>query len=317
MFKPLPFFITIAAMVSFISGLVTVLSVSKEFGPFVDLVLAHSSTVNTVALYGIVIFFFILPFAILNSKLYFCRAQLHDERLDNRTLRALLDESRQLLVTDVITGIPNQVQFYNDIEWISKNATFTTSYQLIFIDLVNFGELNNKFGYDVGDDVVEYFARTVKEDMRRSENIYKMPFDEKFQGEERWKRAYRKHTGGDEFLFLVGGAEVEALGFLVRLQRLVDKELNAHIQSKILRNSDWSLSFYGAIVPVYPEDNNENVLQRAHEGMRKARQPGSKCRVFWASKLSSEDISEDPKDVWKKKIYSDAEKMFSLEEPRS
>lgn len=309
MFKPKSLLQIIVAIVGFVAALITILAVYEPFKPTFNQLLEHSSSMNSFLVISLMVVAFALPFQILNSKLFYTRSKLQNVELEMSAMASLLEKSEQLRMTDVVTQIPNQEQFFVDLERIVASVSYASPYQLIFIDLIKFGEINQKYGYPVGDKIIEYFAQSVSKTMRRCESIYKMPFDEDPIRSELWQRAYRKHTGGDEFLFLIGGTEAEAVGFLVRLQRDIVKHFNHHIQSEILVSSDWSLSFSGAIVPIFPNDNKVDLFQRAHEGMRIARQPGSISRVFWSSKTTAQNVP----DGWAKTAYEEAALMFGVE----
>lgn len=306
MFKPVSVLKIIASVVAFLAALATLLALWEPFTPLFNELAAHSFVVNSMLFAATIFLALLSSFLFFNSKLYFARAKVQNLEMQIATMSAVIEKSERLRMTDVITGIPNQEQFFIDLGKVSNAVSYDSPFQLIFIDLVAFGDINKKYGYATGDKIIEYFAQSVYETMRRNESVYKMPFDEQPAGSELWQRAYRKHTGGDEFLFMIGGTEVDAVGFLVRLQRRVMTELTHHIQSEILKNTDWSLSFAAAVIPIYPNDTREDVFQRAHEGMRVARQPGSSCRVFWASKTNPNDLE----DGWQKKIYEEASQRF-------
>jgi len=305
-FKPISLLRVVASVVAFLAALATLLALWEPFTPLFNEMVTHVLTMNSILFAGLIFLALVSPFIFFNSKLYFARAKVQNLEMQISTMSAVLEKSERLRMTDVVTGIPNQEQFFIDLKKIASVVSYDSPFHLIFIDLVAFGEINKKYGYATGDKIIEYFAQSVQETMRRNESVYKMPFDEQLDGSDLWQRAYRKHTGGDEFLFMVGGSEVDAVGFLVRLQRRIMTELTHHIQSEILNNTDWSLSFSAAIIPVYPNDTKDDVFQRAHEGMRIARQPGSSCRVFWASKTNPNDLD----DGWQKRIYEDAMQMF-------
>lgn len=310
-FKPISLLRVIASVVAFLAALATLLALWEPFTPLFNEMVKHTLTINSVLFAGLIFLALLSPFMFFNSKLYFARAKVQNLQMQISTMSTVLEKSERLRMTDVVTGIPNQEQFFIDLKRISSAVSYDSPFHLIFIDLIAFGEINKKFGYAKGDKIIEYFAQSVHETMRRNESVYKMPFDEQPDGSDLWQRAYRKHTGGDEFLFMIGGSEADAVGFLVRLQRRIMSELTHHIQSEILRSTDWSLSFSAAIIPVYPNDTKDDVFQRAHEGMRIARQPGSPCRVFWASKTEPSDLDEG----WQKTRYSEAMEMFGNSSP--
>lgn len=308
MFKPISFLSLVASFAAFLAAIVTIATVWEPFKPLANEVLRHKISFNSFFLMVCAWSVFLAPFFIMNSKLYKARAKLNNTELELSSLKGILENSERLRMTDVVTGIPNQAQFDFDLGKIGKDVSYDRPHQLIFLDLVGFGKINNKFGYAKGDEIIEYFARSLHDTMRRNEFIYKLPYNEAPQPEEMWRRAYRKHTGGDEFLIVIGGQEADALGFLVRLENRVVREINRHVQRVILTDNAWNLSFSASIVPIYPNDTRDELMERAHEGMRVARQPGSKKRVFWTTKLLPDNMEDD----WKKTIYEKAVDVFSI-----
>ncbi len=296
----------IASVVAFLAALATLLALWKPFTPLFNEMVSHSFVINSLLFAGAIFSALSCLFIFLNSKLFFARAKVNNPEMGISTMSAVLEKSERLRMIDVFTGIPNEKQFFFELRKVAGAVSSESPFQLIFVDLFAFGGINEKYGYVTGDKIIEYFAQSVYQMMRRNESVYKMPHDEQPEGSDLWQRAYRKHTGGDEFLFMIGGAEVDAVGFLVRLQRRITTELTHYIQSEILKNTDWSLSFSAAVIPIYPNDTKDDVFRRAHEGMRVARQPGSSCRVFWASKTDPKDLD----DGWQKEIYEDALQMF-------
>lgn len=60
------------------------------------------------------------------------------------------------IVTDILTNIPNRLKLKSDIININKPV-------LILIDIDNFQEINNLFGFYFGDQVLIYIANTIKD----------------------------------------------------------------------------------------------------------------------------------------------------------
>lgn len=294
------------AAVGLLASLATILSLFDPIKPIILQAATSSISINLLLGIGAILVGPFLVFAVLNAALFRTRAKLQNANLEMSTIRRLLERSEAMRMTDVVTGIPNEEQFLSDLARIAKSVSYASPFQMIFIDLCDFGLINKKFGYVVGDEVIAYFARSVHDAMRRNESFYKLPYNENLAAAQLWQRAYRKYTGGDEFIFIIGGSEADALGFLVRLQRRVLTELNHHIQTIILGSTEWSLRFSAAIIPIYPNDTKDDVFQRAHEGMRVASQKGARRRAFWASKALPEELE----DGWKKRIYQDAAEIF-------
>jgi diguanylate cyclase (GGDEF)-like protein len=220
-------------------------------------------------------------------------AQAH-EQLRQLNLLRFLDE---------VTGIPNEAKLQVDFPELGNR---TTPSSMIIIDLDGFGEINNRFGYEKGDDVIRYIASDTYNAMRRDENVYKIPYslDTGLRG-----RIYRKYTGGDEFIFVLNGDERAALGYLRRLKRRFDNDISRHIRDEILKHP-WSLRFHAGVCPLETGDTYEDAKKRVESCLRRAKQRGSTRCVVWFSNRKSTDF---PIDSPMAGLYAEAEKEFALE----
>ncbi len=227
-------------------------------------------------------------------------------KMINDNLEAKVQDGEITKRTDFVTGIPNNRQFSEDLQRLS-GLKADTKFQLIFIDIVDFGRLNKEYGYPTADFIIKLFAQHVYEGMRRNETMYKFPIKEMNRANDLWRRAYRKYNGGDEFMILLGGDEADAVGFCVRLQRDVISKLNPRIQFDIIKDTKWKIKLTIGIVPVFVGESEADVIARAHEAMRVVTQPGSAQAIAWKSGKTEDDW---PDGSWQHKVYKDARELF-------
>jgi GGDEF domain-containing protein len=104
--------------------------------------------------------------------------EIKNEKEDNRKNKLLLDNSKRLIYdinierhTDVITGIPNQTMFKEDVFRITESIQQGELYQIILIDIDNFGSINKEYGYFKGDELIRAIARELYYSMRRNETM--------------------------------------------------------------------------------------------------------------------------------------------------
>ena len=107
--------------------------------------------------------------------------------------------------------------FKADVARITESIQQGEIYQIILIDVDNFGSINKEFGYFKGDELIRAIARELYYSMRRNETIYKNKFIS--NDEPLTENVYRKYNGGDEFIIIIKGVQDEAVGFLTRLHR--------------------------------------------------------------------------------------------------
>jgi diguanylate cyclase (GGDEF)-like protein len=88
----------------------------------------------------------------------------------------------------------------------------------VLMDIDGFGQMNDKFGVIECDRFLKVFAPFLAEQMRVNEPAFEMSRQEDDE------YLYRVHTGGDEFIIVVRGTEVDALFLLSRLMDEVSHE---------------------------------------------------------------------------------------------
>lgn len=153
----------------------------------------------------------------------------------------------KLAMIDPLTGLANRRKFYeiarlrlND-RWRNKQ-----SLSLILIDIDHFKRINDKFGHDVGDEVLKKFADTVKEQMRATDLLA------------RW--------GGEEFVLLLPDTSY------FDASRLAER-LREKIQAcEMLPNHEITISL-GVVIYQEPESLTA-LLKRADEYLYLAKEQG-------------------------------------------
>jgi diguanylate cyclase (GGDEF)-like protein len=209
--------------------------------------------------------------------------KLKYEEEDNRKNKLLLENSKRLIYdinierhTDVITGIPNQAMFKEDVERITESIRQGELYQIILIDIDNFGSINKEYGYFKGDELIRSIARELYYSMRRNETIYKNKFIS--NEEPLTDNVYRKYNGGDEFIIIIKGVQDEAVGFLTRLHRQLK---NFSEKTTEIIPKKFEIEFHAGIAPLFANDKADLALARVEECFRIAKRKESPLRVKW------------------------------------
>jgi diguanylate cyclase len=76
---------------------------------------------------------------------------------------------RDNIKVDKLTGLLNRRAFDNDIKRIEENEL----YSVIFVDIDNFREFNNRFGHQVGDVVLQNVCKVIKSHIRSKDKVYR------------------------------------------------------------------------------------------------------------------------------------------------
>ncbi len=116
----------------------------------------------------------------------------------------LLQETRRLAVTDALTGLFNRRYFNQQLEEnVRRAARYDEPLALIFLDVDHFKSVNDRFGHHAGDRCLQALARTLRENVRDSDQIARI--------------------GGEEFAVLLIRADRElALSIAERLRDRID-----------------------------------------------------------------------------------------------
>lgn len=115
---------------------------------------------------------------------------------------------------DPLTDLPNRRLLWDQLRvHISKNKQFGQMMGILFIDLDRFKGINDRFGHETGDHVLEIMAHRLRHILRRGDTVGRL--------------------GGDEFVLLVQNLKspVEASLIARRILRIIESPLNCDGQS--------------------------------------------------------------------------------------
>lgn len=84
-----------------------------------------------------------------------------------------------LSLYDYLTKLPNRVLFYDRMKQeIAYARRERKKFSLMFLDLDNFKEVNDKFGHDIGDQLLQGIAKRFSKLLRKSDTICRLGGDE-------------------------------------------------------------------------------------------------------------------------------------------
>lgn len=117
-------------------------------------------------------------------------------------LRSRLDQGFELAVTDQLTGLHNRRYMINRVRsFLQRAAMGGETHALALFDLDQFKGINDRYGHDIGDLVLQVFARTMTGNIRPSDLLARI--------------------GGEEFvLFMPDTGLAEASEIAGRLRRI-------------------------------------------------------------------------------------------------
>lgn len=209
-----------------------------------------------------------------------------------KELSHMLDHTRAMSRTDSLTGLPNRVAF-NDVAQhrIAEAEKKQQHLSFIYIDLDNFKFVNDKYGHDVGDNLLRAFAHKMLNLLARH------------QSAEVWMEMFR--LSGDEFSILLQGLEHPDIEGFSR---------------KILLLFDSGFHFDQGTFPVtaslgiatYPEDGHTvtQLISNADLAMYQAKYEGKNRYARYSRKIA--EHSRRQVDIEEQLNKIDPDKEFHL-----
>ena len=102
---------------------------------------------------------------------------------ESNTLQGLLDAEREkfsaLAVTDNLTSLYNSRKFLGEMDArIERSAKTGEQFQLVYLDLNHFKQVNDTHGHDAGDEVLKNAARRLKQCVREIDMAARLGGDE-------------------------------------------------------------------------------------------------------------------------------------------
>ncbi len=201
---------------------------------------------------------------------YLVKAEFEAQTLERSIRYAVERKSAQARLTrlahyDSLTSIPNRVLFRDRLEHaISQAERHQSSFALMYIDLKGFKQINDRYGHDVGDELIRACAMRLQANKRRSDSVARV--------------------GGDEFTLLLEQTEssVDIAHIAEKIIEVVSQPYPLDRQSVVIGCSIG--------IAVYPEAGSDvEILQRhADMAMYQAKQEGSNNYHFFSEVMQLE-----------------------------
>jgi len=158
---------------------------------------------------------------------------------------------------DQLTGLPNRYLFLNELQIIQKEANLLKNkFALLFIDLDGFKLVNDTYGHEVGDTLLQIVADRIKKIIRSDDMVARL--------------------GGDEFTIILRNIEAKS-----RIEKIASKILDT--LKKVIKID--SLNIYiGSSIGIFHynfNDNYQDVIAKADIAMYEAKKAGKGKYIFF------------------------------------
>lgn len=167
-------------------------------------------------------------------------------------LRASVDRSLELAVTDQLTGLHNRRYMEAQLKGLMTRAAHGgPPVSVLIVDLDYFKRVNDGHGHDAGDDVLRAFAARLASNFRPTDLVCRF--------------------GGEEFVVIMPDTRA-------REAEVIAQRLRQHVQDAAFRlptGEDLSMTISGGVaVSEGPGDSPDSILKRADEALYRAKTEG-------------------------------------------
>lgn len=91
----------------------------------------------------------------------------------------LLQRTKELSLTDELTGLYNRRHFYETLESeLYRTLRDGRPFSLVMLDLDGFKQYNDRFGHSLGDSILQSFAQSLRSTLRKSDTSFRYGGDE-------------------------------------------------------------------------------------------------------------------------------------------
>jgi diguanylate cyclase (GGDEF)-like protein len=165
-----------------------------------------------------------------------------------------LNQLEEMAYYDQLTNISNRRCFFQQLQIELEEAEENQSIlSVLFIDLDNFKEINDRFGHQTGDEVLVIFTKRVKQMLRSTDTFSRL--------------------GGDEFVVLLSNlrSAKDPQTIANRMMERITQRLSIDGQTLYISVSIGIAS--------YPEQgtSREMLLTNADQALYEAKKKGRKC----------------------------------------
>src|SRR5262245_26069316 len=165
-------------------------------------------------------------------------------------------QMKRLAYRDSLTQLPNRLLFMEQLDGALKRARRDGHIAgLVFIDVDNFKQINDTFGHEVGDDVLQQVGQRLRQALRDNDTLARL--------------------GGDEFVAIVEVAQRSAL-------ILVTENLLKHLRAPFTAAGRELFITASIGVSSYPSDGTDasELLRNADRAMYRAKSEGRDTHRF-------------------------------------
>lgn len=186
-------------------------------------------------------------------------------REEIRQHKAARSELQRLATHDQLTGARNRRHFRDTLAMeIERFKRYRNNFSLLIIDLDNFQGINDTYGHDCGDFILQKFAKSIQQNLRQSDVFVRY--------------------GGQEFAIIATNTEADsAKRFAEKLCKTIETEGILHQDTTI----NITVSIGVGAPASLKQLSAENLVSTTENALRKAKSQGKNQAVCISALLAS------------------------------
>jgi len=200
-------------------------------------------------------------------------ASSHDVTEKKRAHENLLKQKEELNYQahhDILTGLPNRTLFYKRLEMsLQKADIHSKKVALLFLDLDKFKEINDSYGHDIGDMILQLTSQKLLKNIRKEDTLARI--------------------AGDEFIIILEDIDTIQEAFLVAQKILRSFEDKFIVQGSAI---EISMSIGISLYPDHAQES-EALIKAADRAMYRVKREGRGSFEFYSLE---EDIFSQKKE---------------------
>jgi diguanylate cyclase len=182
--------------------------------------------------------------------------QLSQMEQETQELQVMLQENRNKLMYDALTGVYSRISYDERIiQELSRWTRYQTPFSYVILDIDHFKRINDIYGHNAGDKALKIVGQMMQSYVRQSDCVFRI--------------------GGEEFVLLLSSTDVSSASGMVENMRKGIAASSFHFKGEPVR-----LTLSAGITETRDGDSIESIYERADAALYRAKHSGRNCQFI-------------------------------------
>ncbi len=173
-----------------------------------------------------------------------------------RSLKRKLDENREKLLFDTLTGAGSRLSYDETLKQeLARWKRYGEGFSYAILDIDHFKRINDKYGHSAGDKALKIVVRMMMSRIRKSDTIFRI--------------------GGEEFVLLLPNTSTDKADVLVKKLRATVAKSSIHCKQEPV-----TLTLSAGITAPQQDDVVKSLYERADKALYRAKNSGRDCQFI-------------------------------------